>query len=238
LTRLVTIFVLALLATVVAATAVTAVSDSETRIVVLADRSFAIPKRYLEVAGEMPWWLRWLPGLEGGRREINLVIDAAELSKAIPAYRDHDEVYRDDVRVLLKELHTGERQQYLERQHASIMEAWSGSGSFSNRIVVKGPDGLFRVYRRVEYPYSWQIFSAFPGSSTTPADVSSLWIGSCLEGSTSLKRSGRLAACTGSTLWGDIEIYFHTSGQNAALIPQLGQFLVGELMQWELEARK
>jgi hypothetical protein len=121
-----------------------------------------------------------VPGLDARSRELLLIIPASEAATNIPGFQPRDGEYVDDLLLRLVVLNDEEQQRYLDpNQFADI---WSSEGSHKDRIVEQEFNKhLFRVYRRVEYPKSWNVFTINPETAKIPADVFSFWLGHCLS---------------------------------------------------------
>jgi len=65
----------------------------------LDGRDFEIPQRYFDEGSRVPTWLRWLPGLDDGSRELLLTIKASEVAASVPGFIPNDGSYSDDLRL-------------------------------------------------------------------------------------------------------------------------------------------
>jgi hypothetical protein len=221
----------ALLQTSAAALATDATSsDADNRDITLGEHNFEIPSRYFLEDGQIPSWLRWIPGLDEGSSELLLTIGASEVTEAVPGFKPKDEGYVDDLRLLIVVLHEYERLRYLDPNR--FADIWNGAGSYRDRIVDTDPEtGWFRAYRRLEYPYSWEVLKTSP-DTPMPNDLFAFWVGHCLNGSSTLTASGSLALCKSYVVVGDIAVHFTVTEQNLKSTDAIRRYLANLISQW------
>lgn len=197
----------------------------------LGNHIFAIPSRYLRGASVIPGWLQWLPGLDEGGRELLLTIDASEVAEAVPGFKPKDEGgYVDDLRLLLTVLHEYERLRFHDPNRFADM--WNGTASYHDRIVETDTEtSWFRVYRRLEYPNSWEVTKTSP-DTPMPADLFSFWVGHCLNGTSTLTASGSLVLCKSYVVVGDVAVQFTVAEQNLKNTDAIRNYLANLLSQW------
>lgn len=198
----------------------------------LRDQVFHIPEKNSLERG-VPGWLRWLPGLDHSSREVLIIFAAHEVLAAVDGYQTEDGGYTEDVRGLLAVMNETERRRYLDP--GQYVDLWEASGSYQDRIVEKYKDGWYKVFRKVEYPYSWALLKRNPEDATQiPDDVSDFWIAHCLDGGSSVTKSGTHTTCKTRIIKDDLLIEFNVSEQNIGLVEEIGIFLVSEIASWQI----
>jgi len=196
----------------------------------LAGHDFEIPQRYFQ--DDVPGWLRWLPGLDDGSRDALLTIDASEVAAAVPGFKPKDGGYIEDLRVRVVVLRDYEIPRYLDSKRR-FSDIWNSTGSYSNRVIERDSEtGLVRVYRAIEYPWSWEVFTVSPETETLSSDIFSFWLGHCLNGPSPISSTGYLAICHSHMVVGDIAMHFTVTGQNIDKIHRLRIYLADLLSQW------
>jgi hypothetical protein len=193
-------------------------------------RNLRIPTQYLR-DDEPPLWLRMLPGLDDGSREVSIVIQAEELARTIPAYVIRDGNLRHDLFARLVILTDVEQGRYLNPERFS--DVWSSTGSYSNRVVERDPDlGLVRVYRGIEYPRSWAVFTVHPDDTPIPSNVHAVWYGQCLLMNCPECERDMRVSCHTDVVHEGLAIDFYLDGQNIHLTPEIRSYLSTLLQQW------
>jgi hypothetical protein len=208
-------------------------ATSDTEMVKLGGREFQIPARYLQAAGEPPAWLQALPGFSSAKaNERELLIDAPDVAAGVPGYKQWDGRYEDSMLVRLVVLTEQERHQYAAS--ARFSDIWNSSGSYHDRIIEQdAKTGFFRVYRKIDYPNSWEVFTVSPALSPMPRDVFSFWLGRCFNLHSPLTQSGEIVDCNSYALAGNVAANFHTMGQNIPRIPRIRAYLAGLIYRWQ-----
>lgn len=201
----------------------------ETRRIRLGGRSFEIPERYFKDS-EIPAWLRGLRGLDDGSRTLLLTIDAAEVAAAVPGFKPTLDRYVDNMQLQLF-VPQGVEFQRLARPYW-LLDIWNSTGSYSERRIETDPETNFvRVYRRIEYPYSWEVLTISP-DKPMPDDLYSFWIGHCLTGSSPLTSTGSISDCTSHVVAAGVSVHFRTNEQNLAVVNRIREYLAGLALQW------
>ncbi len=199
----------------------------------LGGHVFHIPEKNSLEKG-VPEWLRWLPGLDNSSNKVLIIFPAHEVSTAVDGYETDDGKYVEDVRGLLTVLNEDESRRY--EDPGQYEDLWKGFGSYEDRIVEKHKDGLYKVFRKSEYPYSWALLKQNPEvDRQTPDDVSDFWIAHCLDGESSVAASGTHTTCKTRVIRDDLLIEFNVSEQNISLIDEIGDFLVSEVTSWQVK---
>ncbi len=206
-------------------------SDNDVQRERLAGRDFDIPKRYFQSERGTPSWLRWLPGLDDGSRDLLLTIAASEVAAAVPGFKPKDGGYNDDLRLRLVVLKEEEKGRYTDPNR--FAEIWNNTGSYRDRIIEAdhGTD-LVRIYRRIEYPDSWEMFTISPDGKVMPRDLFYFWIGHCLNSHSPLTPSGSLALCKSYVIVGDVAVNFTMSAQNITNTKRIRNYLKELVSQW------
>lgn len=215
----------------VASAAMTLPAIPELQKVQLDGQNFEIPQRYFQDGGRAPSWLRWLPGLDEGSRELLLTIDASEVAAAVPGFKPKDGGYSDDLRLRLVVLKEKEKRRYIDPNQ--FAEIWNSEGSYRGRIIETDSEtGFVRVYRRIEYPNSWEVFTVSPELKPLPHDLFAFWIGHCLSSRSPLTPSGSLALCKSYVVVADIAVNFTMSTQNLVNTKRVRNYLTELVSQW------
>ncbi len=222
----------------VAYSAIRAADPASTERVTLADQQFDIPRRYVDaLGGGMPWWLKYLPGLDVSSSDINLEIGPHEMTKAVPGYKPFDENYPENLLMRMVVLSEVDRQRYLDTA-GKFTDIWNATGQYQNEIIERDPaTGYYKVFREVDYPRSWETFTISPKTTPLPQDIFSFWVGGCLKSKGSpLTKSGILVDCQSFAMVDNVAVNFHVSWQNIKLLPQIRAFLVQQMQAWQASA--
>lgn len=211
-------------------------ASSSPHLLKLGNNSLEIPQRYLKDSSTIPPALQWLPSLDDNSKELLLTIDADEMAGNIPGFKPADGDYRDDVRIRLSALTPVERSRYLDTSRFS--EAWSKTGSYHDAIVEQDAvNHLTRIYRKVEYPNSWESFK-IPPTEKIVGDIYSIWTGHCIQSRSPLTPSGVLALCKSYVIVDDMAVNFTVSEQNISKVDALRSYLSGLVSSWERNGSK
>jgi hypothetical protein len=229
-------WLVAILSTILMALGASFVSARATdmRPIRLDGHTLVIPQRYfVDEYGSLSW-LRRVPGLDDGAKEIPLRIDASEVAAAIPGYKPDDGHFHEDLRLRLVALTEVERRRYADP--GQFLDIWDAKGSYRDRIIEADPEpGFVRVYRKIEYPNSWEIFTVSPGLVKIPQDIFSFWIGHCVTLHSTLTASGTSVDCTSYALVGNFAVHFRVGGQDIIRTNDIRKYLAGLVSQWEKE---
>jgi len=204
----------------------------------LGKYTFHIPKENAMTNG-VPVWLRWMPGLDDGSRSALFMIEASTLGGEIPGYRQRDGLYEDDIEGLLMVLTPEEVGRYRDSsRYYVLVDLWYRQGSYRERKVEPyGSSGWYKVYRRVEYPRSWVLLTAYPDpAKPLPENQRDLWVASCLELNRPAGQTGKGVSCRGKILFDDIVVEFHISDYNLPVIDQVRDFLKARVLEWKQPA--
>jgi predicted outer membrane lipoprotein len=222
-------WILGFCATLTVIAANTAFASEDEKRIQLAGHEFAIPEHYLDAWSPLSW-LRWVPGSDDGGRELLLTIGASEVAAAVDGYMPTDGDYKNDLHIILVVLYEYERARYLDPNQ--FEDVRNRAGSYRERIVEKDSEtNFFRVYRRIEYPASWEVFRTSP-DEPWPSDLFSFWIGHCLNSRSPLTPSGSLALCKSFVVVDQIAVHFTINSQNLAETDRIRHYLMQKLDEW------
>lgn len=200
--------------------------------VVLGQKTFLIPKsNQLETA--MPAWLKRLPGLDDGSRSFLVQFPAADIASNIAGYRIADGNLQENINGVLSVLTPKEVQRY---EHAEqLAELWRRDGSYKDAIVEPYTAfGWYKVFRKVEYPYSWALLKYLPPKLPNPVNSTNFWVAQCLERTSAITSSKRHVACKTFVQFGDVAVDIELSENNIGFIDQLRVFIETEVTKWTL----
>jgi hypothetical protein len=207
------------------------VAGSSPHLLKLGDNLLEVPQKYLKGSSAVPPSLQWLPGLDDNSRELLLTIDADEVAESIPGFKSTDGNYRDDVRLRLSALTREEKNRYLDASRFS--EAWSRKGSYRDAVVEQDmANHLTKIYRKVEYPNSWESFKT-PMTGVSDGGVYSMWVGHCIRSRSPLTSSGTLALCKSYVVVDDMAVNFTVSEQNLSRVDALRAYLSKLVSGWK-----
>lgn len=197
----------------------------------LGQHTFLIPESYV-LEKFIPKWLRWLPGLDDSSRDILLMFRAAEIAEHVADYHEADGSYEEDVVAVLAVLDSGEIERYRRGQRLS--DLWHHTGSYSDAIVEAHENtGWHKVYRKVEYPYSWAVLKQLPNASQPMPDPSDFWVAQCLAGDSPLTLSRMRVACKSYVFFDEWVVDFEVSEQNLRVIDGVADYLRAKVTGWK-----
>lgn len=156
------VLALGVLGLVLAAGSMASAGRSDVGMVTLGPHSFEVPWDHLYQSGFLDRLLA-LPGLDDSSRDVLIYFEAEDLAAAVPGYQARDADFEANILVRLV-AQTLEEHVYLN--DVLYRDLWYGEGSYDNRIVEPDPDHpWFRVFRAVEYPYSWALLTQPPDAN-------------------------------------------------------------------------
>jgi len=205
---------------------------SDTYSVTLGQHSFNIPKQYSR-HGAVPQWLMKVRGLDDGSRDYMLEFPAEEIATAVPGYKTADGKYKEDIRAILAVLTPVEVKR--NQDSGRYRDLWYAENSYRDRIIEPYPNRpWFRVYRKVEYPYSWAVVKKSPQDGhTLPHEVFDFWVSHCLSGNSPITTSGKIVRCDSYVFFDDFAIDFSVSEQNLDVIDGVKAFLKSKVESWK-----
>ena len=183
------------------------------------------------VSSSSPSWFRWIPGLDSDERSALIRFWSEEVTTAVPSYRTADRRFQDDIEVLLIVLNPEEVRRYHDPQFAQLEELWYGRGSYKNRIIEFDQSyGLYKVYRKVEYPRSWAYLNRKPDPKAgVPKQTSDFWVANCLLLG---PKEEKIASCRSYGLLGNIVLEFNISDYNIPVLEEVRSFLIESVQSW------
>jgi len=193
---------------------------------------FFVPKSYsLESFAQK--FVGLIGGSEGDAMEFMFIVSGDELARNIDGYIMRDGDYRGDIVAVLSVLSSEEVMRYNDSSRYS--DVWFGTGSYRSMVVESyGASGLWKIYRKVEFPYSWTVLSKLRvDEGMLPAKVFDFWVAQCLLSSSSLTPSGKHVDCNSYVLENDLAIEFRVSEQNIGKMDQIRKFLMAKVIEWE-----
>lgn len=182
-------------------------------------------------------WLRWVPGLDSSAGETMFTISADEISAAIPGYNRTDGRYIENISGLLSALTPIERESYLNSNWLS--DLWNATDSYKQRIVEECGAGCYKVFRKVEYSYSWALLKVAPQPELPmPKKTSDFWVAHCLEAKGTITKNGRHVGCASNIVVDDFLIEFNVSEQNLEQIDLIRDYLAKKITSWRVKEKE
>lgn len=199
--------------------------------VTLGTHDFEIPARY-SMESSISNSLTALPGADDSSRDVLLKIPAAEISREIPGYDLGDDWLAEDIVFRLVALTPSEVDRY--EDSSRYADLWFGRGTYHDRLVESYDDvRWFKVYRKMEYPYSWAVLRRFPRiDEELPRSSREFWVAHCLRKGAPRTSRGFHVSCQSFVLLGDLGIDFRLGEQNLPLIEQVTAFLLQRVEGW------
>ncbi|WP_206105691.1 hypothetical protein, partial [Sapientia aquatica] len=189
-----------------------------------------IPHKYFEDDADFFAALKSLPGLDQSSREVLLVVKAPEVALSLRKFRPKIDRYSDDLRLRLTFLSNTELERYTAPQFFGDIQ--KGLGSYKDQVIEHDQSrGFVRVYRKIEYPNSWEVF-AQKAETSLPTDLNSSWVAHCVSSSSPLTSSGKLALCKSHVLVGNVAIHFTVSDENLDQIAEIRAYLRKLFLDW------
>jgi hypothetical protein len=198
----------------------------------IGPHKFAIPQKYLYESSPLDALKRWL-GLDDGSRELLLIFYARDLAKNVPGFVAHDNKYTADIVARLIVLSADEQAAYFDtRRHRDL---WYGQGQYKDRIIEQYPGRpWFKVFRKVEYPYSWAVLKQIPTSDEAmPSNVSDYWIADCLARKSPATASGEFIECKTQVVFKDLMVDFSVSESSLSVVDGVRQHLLSKVRSWQ-----
>jgi hypothetical protein len=203
---------------------------ADVRSVTLGSVTLRVPGRFFLDSAPIPSWLRWLPGLDSGSRELLLSIQASEVAEAISSYKVRNDKFEEDIPVRIAVLTDTEVQRYTDPSQFSAI--WTRSGSYHDAIVEFDAETKhYRAYRRIEYPWSWEEFTVAPDRLVS-TDILKFWIGHCLGSRGARTSSGYLASCQSFIIHHNVQLEYTIGLQNISLTGEIRKYLAALLSEW------
>lgn len=194
----------------------------------ISQYDFKVPSDFV-LDRSVPEWLRWLPGGDEQNNGFLFLLPASVIKKSIDGYAEFDERYTEDIRGHVVVLNKEERKKYTDgRQYIDL---WRRQGEYESSIV-ENADGLYKVYRKVEYPYSWALVTAEPGTASNLPD--NLWIAHCLRVNSNLNLKKEHSNCRSHVIKDDLLIEFNISEQNMKKIDEVKSYLIDQILEWKV----
>jgi len=219
-------------AVILAAIVVYVASHTDTRAIRSDETRLEIPLEYFDNSSEFLAFFQSLPGLDRVTREILLTVNASEVAQNVPRYQSNVGKYNDDLRLRVTILKDTEIRRYNDPD--TYRDLKNASGSYVERIVeFDRSRGFARVYRKAEYPNSWEVFRVPGSQAELPTDLYTSWVAHCLKSGSPLTASGQLALCKSHILVGNIAVHFTVSDENLPRIEHVKSYLHHLVLQWQ-----
>jgi hypothetical protein len=189
-----------------------------------------MPSEYSLEKNQFAWW-RWIPWVENPTKQMMFFIPSEDIKNQIISYKEVDGKYKEDIRGILSFLNDEEVKSYTES--STYEDMWYGLDSYSKRRIEQYNELYFKIYREVEYPYSWSVLKKFPESNVLiPNIASDFWVAHCLEGASNRTTSKKHITCRSHIVVNDLLIEFNVSEQNLEQIENIKKYLVKEVNSW------
>lgn len=179
-------------------------------------------------------WFRWVPGLDDSQKDTIFSVSAEKISASINNYKKADGRYVENITGLIAVLTQVEKERYVSPTKFS--DLWSSTDSYKQRIVEACGTGCYKVFRKIEYPYSWALLKIAPQSELPmPKKISDFWIAHCLEAKGTITKSGRHVECTSYIVLDNFLIEFNVSEQNLEHIDLIRDYLAKTVSSWQIK---
>ncbi|MGX9462241.1 hypothetical protein ACWXWU_13550 [Shewanella sp. A14] len=205
-----------------------AIAKSNSSKIRIGSYDFDIPEEYL-LESSMPDWLKWLPGVDEPNKGVLFKLPAKLISENVSGYKAIDGKLVEDIRGYLVVLNSQERTRYGDK--AQYNDLISGTGSYAN-MIVENHGQFFKVFRKVEYPYSFALVTENPTEISEPSN--GFWIAHCLNRKNSISQSGEHVSCSSHAVKGDLLVEFNISEQNIMYIETVKHYLMEQVMEWKV----
>lgn len=191
--------------------------------------NFDIPEEYL-LESSAPDWLKWLPGVDATNEGVLFRLPAKLISENVSGYKAIDGKYVEDIRGYLVVLNSHERLRYADK--AQYDDLISGTGSYAS-MIVENHGQLFKVFRKVEYPYSFALVTENPTEISKASN--GFWVAHCLNRKNSISETKEHVNCSSYIVNGDLLVEFNISEQNILYIEAVKHYLMQQVMKWKVD---
>lgn len=191
--------------------------------------TISVDSQYMVSESALSSIFQWIPGMDRAE-EFLFSVPADNIANHIPGYitKGSGDV-KNDILVRAVPLKGRMRQSQWSLENAP--EAWSGVSSYTERIIDHDANlGAFKVYRKGEFPYSWQLFRKDPREAGLES-IDSNWIASCLQMS-KIDEEGPVVRCRTRLMIGDIGLEFSFNGKNLLFIESIKSYIVTLMRKW------
>ena len=174
-------------------------------------------------------------GGDDSSRSALFIFSADEVKKNVPSYAmtGNANQFKDDIEGMITALTKEEVERYrMPSLYRQLDDLWYATGSYKDRVVESQPNGMYKVYRKVEYPHSWSLLKKYPDNQKLlPSLPLDFWVAHCLQS----KRKGssaELARCDSYILINDLLVEFDMSASNLNNIDEIRVFLASQVNDW------
>ncbi|MDZ4380600.1 MAG: hypothetical protein U0942_04590 [Parvibaculum sp.] len=201
---------------------------SDTYRVALGQHVFNIPTQYSRQGAASQ-----LTGADEDSRSYMLEFSAEDVAAEVSNYKTTNGSYRENIRAVLIAPTFDESKRY--QSPGYLKDIWNAEGSYRDAIIESyAGRSWLKVYRKIEYPYSWAVLREMPEKNrSVPENVFSFWIANCLSGNSPITQSGEIVICQSYALDQDIVIDFYISEQNLDVIEDVRLFLKSKIELWK-----
>lgn len=205
-------------------------SDSLTVNVAAGEFIYAVPAEFVREE-RVPQWLKRLVGVDDGRRELLLEFPASVIAGRVLGYSRQDGDFVEDISAVLAVINDEEINRYLRGDFER--QVWHLTGSFADAVIEELPvSGWYRVFRGIEYPYSWAVTRLHPSPSEAMPDPSQFFVAHCLRRTSVLTKSGNRIACVSHVVVNNVVIEFEFSEQSLPLVDEISEQLKLFVEEW------
>ncbi len=190
-----------------------------------------VPRKNV-VSNGVPAWLRWLPGLDDGSNSALFRFFDHEVQEYVSGYQIGEVRFRDDIEIIIIALTTEDVNGYQNpKTFSQLGDLWNMQGSYrERRMEPHRSNGWYKVFREVEYPYSWALLNRYPDPhSPLPDSTSEFWVAHCLMLG---PKKDPQPSCTSHFLVDDFLVEFSISEYNIEKIDKVKAFLRSEVESW------
>ena len=204
----------------------------ETVRVTLGEHRFDIPKK--NILDEMPFWLKFIPGLAQSRGGRLFAIPAEELAGRVTGYQIHDGKLKMGITGSVEVLDEADLRTYLDPNTHIYSDIWYGRGLYENLIVEWHEEfGFYKAYREGDDVF-WKVLRIPPQSrEKMPDNPFDFYVASCVNGTSPITQSGGICSCDTRVIYDNLYFKFSVYEINLHLIDEIRSAVLDIFKEWE-----
>lgn len=199
----------------------------------LGPYQLSVPEKYLPQRSLIERFSSVI-GLDRADKEMLLQIGEQEIEENVSGYTGGR--YSDGIMARLVALKPEEKALYLTP--ARLADIWHGQRDYEDAIIEKYETmDLFRVYRRIEYPYSWTVVLAKPSVGAPPTKVDEYVVASCIRAGEQVAAAKATPRCRTRVIWSMLMMEFSISEENFEVLDGVKSYLAEKMAEWVVGCR-